>query len=96
MSRPSGTVPLPRPGPRAQLHYLRHLFTQPHRVLDEIRARHGSVVALGAGPARLAVVVAPETHRELAYVLDRIVGFAPFLLLDGLAEHPAQEAYVFA
>ncbi|MFN8050310.1 MAG: cytochrome P450 [Acidimicrobiales bacterium] len=65
MSRPSGTVPLPRPGPRAQLHYLRHLFTQPHRVLDEIRARHGSVVALGAGPARLAVVGDPATISDL-------------------------------
>jgi cytochrome P450 len=55
-------VTTPRlPGPRgtAQLGYLRRIFKDPAPVLDELRARHGPVVGLGFGPARMAIVGDP-------------------------------------
>lgn len=57
--------PLPRPSLRAQLHYVRRLFAQPHQVLDEIDEHHGPVVQLGAGPARLAIVGDPAAITDL-------------------------------
>lgn len=57
--------PLPRPGPLAQLKYLQRLFEQPHAVLDEICEREGPVVALGAGPARLAIIGDPGAVTDL-------------------------------
>ena len=57
--------PLPRPSPGAQLRYLRRLFAQPHRVLEELSEHHGPVVVLGAGPARLAIVGDPAAITDL-------------------------------
>lgn len=48
-----------------QVHYLRHLFGAPHRVLEEIDARHGPVVQLGIGPGRLAIVGDPAVIADL-------------------------------
>ena len=61
---PSSTVrarrPMPRPPRREQLRLLRQLLRDPQPALDELRARYGPVVGLGAGPVRLAVVGEPE------------------------------------
>ncbi len=62
---PLSSQPLPRPGPVAQVGYLRRLFTQPHRVIQEINDRHGPVVLLGAGPARLAILGDPAVISDL-------------------------------
>ncbi|HMJ77028.1 MAG TPA: cytochrome P450 [Iamia sp.] len=57
--------PLPGPGVRAQPGLIRRLLRQPHPVLDELRAAHGPMVGLGAGPLRMAVVGDPAAAREL-------------------------------
>lgn len=61
----TSSKPLPRPRLGAQVHYLRHLFTQPHRVLDEVNAQHGPVVVLGTGPTRLAIIGDPAAITDL-------------------------------
>lgn len=58
-------APLPRPPIGAQLGYLRRLFSQPHRVLDEIEERCGPVAGLAAGPVRIAIVGDPAVMTEL-------------------------------
>ena len=59
------TPALPGPGGVAQLRYLRRLFRDPSPVLDELREAYGPVCALGAGPARMAVVGDPDALRDL-------------------------------
>ena len=61
----SGARPLPSPPARQQPGLLRRMLRQPHPVLDELRAAHGPVVGLGAGPLRMAVVGDPRAMREL-------------------------------
>lgn len=60
-----GARPLPSPPARQQPGLVRRLLRQPHPVLDELRAAHGPVVGLGAGPLRMAVVGDPRAMREL-------------------------------
>jgi cytochrome P450 len=56
---------LPRPPVREQLRYLRTLLRDPQPVLDELRERYGPMVALGAGPMKMAIVGDPAALREL-------------------------------
>ncbi|HEX7132194.1 MAG TPA: cytochrome P450 [Iamia sp.] len=56
---------LPSPPAHRQPGLIRRLLRQPHPVLDELRAAHGPMVQLGAGPLRLAVVSDPAAAREL-------------------------------
>ena len=46
--------------------------------------------------ARVAVVVAPEAHGQLAHGFDNLEGILAFLCLDGFAQNPAEKANVFA
>src|SRR5688572_12951636 len=62
MGEPSA---MPRPPWREQVGLLRRLLAEPQPVLDRLRAEHGPVVGLGAGPMRLAVVGGPAALREL-------------------------------
>ncbi len=91
--------PLPRPGGAQQVRYLRHLFTQPHRVLEEIRDSHGPVVELGFGPVRIAIVGDPAAIADLFAtpvesfrwnhkfnVLGFVVGKESLIVSDG-ADH---------
>lgn len=57
--------PLPKPAVLDQIGLLRRLFSDPQPVLDDLRARHGPVVGLGAGPFAMAVVGDPTAVREL-------------------------------
>jgi cytochrome P450 len=59
------TRPLPHPRWRHQPRLLRRIFADPQPVLDELRAAHGPVVGLGAGPVRMAIVGDPSALREL-------------------------------
>jgi cytochrome P450 len=56
---------LPRPSRLEQVGHLRRLFQDPQPVLDDLRARYGPVVGLGAGPVKLAIVGDPNALREL-------------------------------
>lgn len=100
--------PLPRPGYGDQARYLRWLFEQPHRVLDEIRDRHGPVVELGAGPARLAIVGDPAAISDLfakpsesfrwkhkVNVLSLWVGATSIIVSDG-ADHQRRRSAIQA
>ncbi len=58
-------LPLPRPPWRGQLGLIRRMMVDPRPVLDELRADHGPVVGLGAGPMRLAVVGDPPAIHQL-------------------------------
>jgi cytochrome P450 len=62
-SRPA--EPLPHPPWRRQPGLLRRIFADPQPVLDDLRAAHGPVVGLGAGPVRMAIVGDPTALREL-------------------------------
>ena len=57
--------PLPSPPLRAQPGQLRRLFKDPQPLLDELRAGYGPIVALGAGPVRMAIIGDPAALREL-------------------------------
>ncbi len=57
--------PPPHPPLRTQPGLLRRMFADPQPVLDELRAAHGPVVELGAGPARIAVVGGPAAVAEV-------------------------------
>ena len=91
---------LVRPGPAEQLRYLRHLFAQPHRVLEDIRDKHGPMVSLGAGPVRLAIVGDPGALADLFAepvdsfrwnhkfnVLGFVVGKGSMIVSDGEDHH---------
>jgi cytochrome P450 len=56
---------LPSPPAHRQPGLVRRLLRQPHPVLDELRAAHGPMVLLGAGPMRMAIVGDPAAAREL-------------------------------
>jgi cytochrome P450 len=86
----------PHPPLRAQPGLLRRIFTDPQPVLDELRAVHGPVVEIGAGPVRLAIVGGPDHIRELfatptdAFrwnhrfnVLGFVVGDSSMIVSDG-------------
>jgi len=86
----------PHPPMRRQPGLLRRIFNDPQPVLDELRAEHGPVVELGAGPVRMAVVGGHTEIRELlamptdAYrwnhkfnVLGFVVGDASMIVSDG-------------
>jgi cytochrome P450 len=62
---PDPPLPLPRPPRLEQVGHLRRLFQDPRPVLDDLRARYGPVVGLGAGPVKLAIVGDPNALREL-------------------------------
>jgi cytochrome P450 len=55
------------PGPRglAHLRLVRRLFRDPQPALATMRDEYGPVCALGAGPARIAILGDPATVREL-------------------------------
>jgi cytochrome P450 len=61
----TSALALPRPPLRTQPGLLRRLFADPQPVLDELRATHGPLVGLGAGPVKLAIVGDPSALREL-------------------------------
>ena len=56
---------LPSPPVAEQIGLLRRMFTDPQPVLDELAAAYGPNVALGFGPARMAVIGEPTVIREL-------------------------------
>lgn len=88
----------PLPGPRGldNLGYLRRLLRDPVPVLDELAGRYGPSVALGWGPARLAIVGEPAAVTQLLTmdpalfkwghkfnVLGFVVGSSSLLVSDG-------------
>jgi cytochrome P450 len=88
--------PLPRPPLRRQPGLLRRIFAEPAPVLDELRAAHGPIVGLGAGPVRIAVVGDPTALRELFgmpldqfrwghkfNLLEFVVGSGSMIVADG-------------
>lgn len=60
-----GQYTLPGPKGVAHLRLLRTIFTDPQPVLTTMSAEFGPVSALGAGPARIAIVGDPSMVREL-------------------------------
>ena len=89
--------PLPRPPLWAQPRYIRTLLRDPQPVLDELRERYGPLVALGGGPARMAVIGDPTALRELFGMpndsfrwghrynaLGFVVGAGSMIVSDGL------------
>ena len=62
--------PPPQPQLRRQPALLLRLFNDPQPVLDELRAAHGPVVALGFGPAKMTIVGGPA---EIAAIHARPV-----------------------
>lgn len=98
--------PLPRPPWRAQPGLVRRLLRQPHPVLDQLRADHGPMVGLGAGPMRMAIVGDPAAARELFArptddfrwghpfnVLGFVVGPGSMIVSDG-ADHTRRRSSV--
>lgn len=55
----------PHPPLREQPRLLRRLLRSPQPVLEEVSARFGPVVGLGAGPMRMVIVGGPTELREL-------------------------------
>lgn len=55
----------PRPPVRQQPALLMAIFRNPQPVLDQLRSEFGSVVGLGFGPAKLAIVGGPSEVRSL-------------------------------
>jgi cytochrome P450 len=97
---------LPRPPRTRQLSYLRRILRDPQPVLDELRAAHGPIVGLGAGPMRLAIVGDPTALRELFAlptdsfrwghkfnVLGFVVGEGSMIVSDG-ADHKRRRSSV--
>ena len=100
--------PLPHPPLREQPGYLRRIFADPQPVLDELRARYGPIVGLGAGPARLAIVGDPAALQEIFTsptdtfrwghkfnVLGFVVGDESMIVSDG-ADHKRRRGAVQA
>lgn len=100
--------PLPFPPLREQPGYLRRIFSDPAPVLDELRARYGPVVGLGAGPVRMALVGEPVALREVFgaptesfrwghkfNVLGFVVGSTSLIVSDG-ADHRRRRGSVQA
>lgn len=100
------TAALPHPPWSAQPALLRRLLADPQPVLDGLRADHGPVVGLGAGPMRLAVVGGPAALRELYAlptssfrwghkynVLGFVVGEGSMIVSDG-ADHKRRRSAV--
>lgn len=97
---------LPHPPLREQPRLLRQLFNGPQPVLDELSARFGPVVGLGAGPVRMAIVGGPTELRQLFgtptesfrwghkfNVLGFVVGDGSMIVSDG-ADHKRRRSSV--
>lgn len=100
--------PRPLPGPRGReaVGLLRAIFADPIPVLDALRDGYGSVVGLGLGPVRMAVVGDPDALADLFArpnadyrwnhrfnVLGFVVGPGSLLVSDG-ADHERRRASV--
>lgn len=90
--------PLPHPPLVRQPGLLRRIFREPQPVLDELCETHGSIVGLGVGPVRMAIVGDPTALHELfrmpveAFrwghkfnVLGFVVGEGSMIVSDGEA-----------
>jgi cytochrome P450 len=98
--------PLPGPSGLAHLRLLRSIFRDPQPVLATMRDNFGPVCALGAGPARIAIVGDPAMVHELLAmpndhfrwghkfnVLGFVVGPTSLIVSDG-EEHRHRRAAV--
>ncbi len=97
---------LPTPPARHQVTMLRRLFQDPTPVLDELADGHGSIVGLGVGPTRMAIVGEPAAIGEMFAmptdlfrwnhrfnVLGFIVGKRSMIVSDG-EDHRRRRASV--
>lgn len=99
-------LPLPRPPALEQVGHLQRLFRDPQPVLDDLRARYGPVVGLGAGPVSMVIVGGPAALEELFAmptasfrwghkfnVLGFVVGSGSMIVSDG-DDHKRRRASV--
>lgn len=99
---------LPAPPWRQQPALMRRLLSDPAPLLDELTGDYGSVVGLGTGPVRMAVVGDPSALRELFAmptdyfrwghkfnVLGFVVGSGSMIVSDG-ADHTRRRGSVQA